>query len=176
FSYRGRLGPRPCSRSAPGAVPGSAAGRRRLRGSIRRCRLRGPIRRRGRAPRAGPPGLLRLRPLLLVGVAAVVGDVEARALEEQPRASRRHPLRATATARAASRPLVLDAVEDLEPMFALRTAVIVRRHAFILSSRRWLRTAREPARRPERRRSSRPRRCPPSCTRATGRWPGARAP
>src|SRR5206468_4149940 len=66
--------------------------------------------------------------LLAIALAAVVGDVEARALEQQSGAAGGHAHRAAAALRAALRAVVLDAVEELEPVPALLTAIVVGRH------------------------------------------------
>src|SRR3989442_13204882 len=71
--------------------------------------------------------------LLLVGGAAMVGDVETRSLEEQPRSRGRHAHRASLAARAAPRLLVLHAMEHLETMLALLALIVVRRHLWLRS-------------------------------------------
>src|SRR5207237_1452967 len=79
------------------------------------------------AATAGGLSLLLTR-LLLIVRAAIFRDVEARALEENPRARGRHAHRAPLAARATLRRLVLDAVEQLESMAALAALVFVGRH------------------------------------------------
>src|SRR5262249_843689 len=66
--------------------------------------------------------------LFLVVLAAVVGDVEARALEQNAGAGAGHAHRAALAARTALGSLVLDAMEQLETMAAFAAFVFVGRH------------------------------------------------
>src|SRR5262249_44208358 len=125
--------------------PSPRAGRRRA------GRASGPMRRRGsgllgallRAPRcAGAAGgrlgvtRLLLLGLLLVVLAAIVGDVEARASEDESGATGRDLARPPAAARALLDAPVVDAMEHLELMPALATAVAVGRHRSVPQRRR----------------------------------------
>src|SRR6516164_1993618 len=78
-------------------------------------------------------GTLLLLGLFLVRLAAIVGDVEARALEQQPGASGGHAARGRPAARTALAGLVLDAVEQLEAVPAFGAAILVGRHGVSLS-------------------------------------------
>src|SRR5262249_4281928 len=76
----------------------------------------------------GALAALLLLGLLGIGLAAVVGDVEARALEQDARPSGGNANGASPALGAALDRLVLDAVEELELMTALLATVLVRGH------------------------------------------------
>src|SRR5439155_6665935 len=133
------------SRTAGSArPPGGAgftggAGSARPAGFARGARAAGAARRAsGRAARCatrraagGAAGLLLLRPLL-VRLAAIVGDVETRALEQQAGASRRYATRPAFALGALLGSLVADAMKQLEAMAALAALVVVGRHLQLL--------------------------------------------
>src|SRR5262245_17627648 len=117
---------------------------------LRALRLAGGLLLSARLPlsrRLLAPGLLLaavagflLARLLAVGLAPIVGDVEARSLEQKSRAARGNAHRAAAALRTTLRGIVGDAVEQLEQVLAAAAPIVVRRHRFSVSLEcRWSR-------------------------------------
>src|SRR6185436_5802884 len=126
------------SRARPRSAPSrGASGTARL-GAARRTLALGRILALRRSRTAGAPSSFRaptgstaiLLRAILVRLAAVVGDVEAGAFEEQAGAAGRHALAGLVAHRAVLGRVVLDAVEQLERV-SVRAPVVVGRHPFL---------------------------------------------